>query len=715
MFRRMLLWFALLGMLGTPGCFWDKDDAPASSKGLWKKTEEGYESNAPRWGYIETGDLDAMHRRGAVRLILPKAQEFDYLPRMGLPQNHERELALRFVKERGLIPVELYLDHRSDMLPYLLQGKGDIIVAGLSMTKNRKKSVDFSVPLWAVTEQVVVRANEKYIQTLTDLRGRTIAVRKSSSYWETITELKKDHPYLQLKAVDETLDTLQILGSVASGEYDLTVADDNLVNVFQSYNDSLRVAFNLPQERKIAWAFRKNSEELKFELNTFLGKANPSLGLQEMVRVDWEEIKKRKLLRVLTRNSAATYFIWRGELLGFEYDLIRHFAERHKLRVELVVPPNRSDLIPWLRKGKGDIIAASLTATDERAKRENVVFSRPYNYVSEIVVARIAEEEKGTLPKAETDLAGRTIVVRRSSSYWKTVEKLQHQGIAVKLVEAPETMETEEIIAKVATGEYDLTLSDSHILDIELTWRDDVTAALALGDPVPHGWAVRQDDKELLEAVNRFIRREYKGVFYNLTHKRYFSNKRKILKHTEFRAKNKGELSPYDAIVKGFAEQYGFDWRLIVAQMYQESQFNPQARSFAGALGLMQVMPRTAKFLGHDNLVQPMEGIHAGIAYLYYLKRYFPDDLPVEERTWFLLAAYNAGQGHVFDARRLAHALGLDANRWFGHVENAMLLLSNPRYARHARYGYCRGSEPVRYVSEIRRRFEGYKKVAPPQ
>ncbi len=714
MLRHFVLCFVLLGFIGGLACFSDEKDNTNSSSNREKTTGDENASKTPPWGAIQKGDFDAMQKRGTIRLILPKKLEFSYLPRMGLPQSHERKLALRFIKEQGLTPVELFVDSRADMIPYLNQGKGDIIVAGLSITENRKKSIDFSVPLWAVNEQVVVRVDETYIQSLSDLRGRSIAVRKSSSYWETITELKKEHPYLNLVPVDETMDTLQIMGAVASGEYDLTIADDNLVSVFQSYNDSLRVAFDLPKEQTVAWAFRKNSPELKFELDTFLSKANPSVGMQEMEQVDWAEIKKRKLLRVLTRNSAATYFIWRGELLGFEYDLIRHFAERHNLRVELVVPPHRSDLIPWLRKGKGDIIAASLTASDERAKREKIVFSRPYNFASEIVVARKSEEEAGTLPKTKEDLAGRTIVVRPSSSYWKTLETLQNNGIALKLVEAPEEMETEEIIAKVAEGTYDLTVSDSHILDVELTWRDDVTAAFALGDPVPHGWAVRKNSKDLLDKVNRYIRKEYKGVFYNLTRKRYFSNKEKILKHKEFRAKTKGQLSPYDDIVKGFAEQYGFDWRLIVAQMYQESQFNPQARSFAGALGLMQVMPRTAKFLGYDNLTRPLEGIQAGVAYLHYLKQYFPDDLPVEDRTWFLLASYNVGQGHVFDARRLAKALKLNPNRWFGNVEKAMLLLSNPRYARHARYGYCRGSEPVRYVSEIRRRFEGYKKAAQP-
>ena len=167
-------------------------------------------------------------------------------------------------------------------------------------------------------------------------------------------------------------------------------------------------------------------------------------------------------------------------------------------------------------------------------------------------------------------------------------------------------------------------------------------------------------------------------------------------------------ISPYDDLAKQYALEYGFDWRLLVSQMYQESKFNPDAVSFAGAQGLMQVMPRTARQFGFDNPHDPEQGVAAGSAYLEWLEERFPQRLGMAEKIYFGLAAYNAGHGHVEDARRLAQRLGKNPDLWFGHVEEAMLLLSQPRYARQARFGYVRGSEPVKYVREIRNRYLGY-------
>ncbi len=179
-------------------------------------------------------------------------------------------------------------------------------------------------------------------------------------------------------------------------------------------------------------------------------------------------------------------------------------------------------------------------------------------------------------------------------------------------------------------------------------------------------------------------------------------------RHVELRAERAGVHSPYDEQARKYASRYGFDWRLIVAQMYQESRFDPEARSFAGALGLMQVLPRTARQFGFSNLTNPEDGVHAGVRYLAWVRDRFDPRLPVDERNWLALAAYNAGWGHVADARRLARARGWDPDRWFGHLERAMLLLSRPEIARGTRFGYCRCSEPVRYVREIRNRYHAY-------
>jgi membrane-bound lytic murein transglycosylase F len=142
--------------------------------------------------------------------------------------------------------------------------------------------------------------------------------------------------------------------------------------------------------------------------------------------------------------------------------------------------------------------------------------------------------------------------------------------------------------------------------------------------------------------------------------------------------------------------------------MFQESRFDPKAKSFAGARGLLQVMPKTAKFMGFEQLDQPEQNIHAGVKYLDWVRNRFESSLPFDERMWFTLAAYNAGHGHVQDARRLARQKGWDGDRWFDNTENAMLLLSKKQYAGKARHGYVRGIEPVSYVRNIRQRYRAY-------
>ena len=202
-----------------------------------------------------------------------------------------------------------------------------------------------------------------------------------------------------------------------------------------------------------------------------------------------------------------------------------------------------------------------------------------------------------------------------------------------------------------------------------------------------------------------------------MTRRKYFEKPKTIAKRLKQRVDgpSEGKLSPYDRYVKEFAEQYNFDWRLVTAQMYQESRFNPKAKSWAGARGLMQVMPRTARELGVKNLKDPERGIEAGVRYLDWLRERFEPELPVKDRMWFTLAAYNAGAGHVHDARRLARKMGWSSTRWFGNVERAMLLLSKRKYAKHAQFGYVRGREPVKYVRNIYDRFQAYVKLTDAQ
>lgn len=668
-------------------------------------TEEAVEEKPA--GYFETGDLPSIKRRGKLRLLIPRRLEGESLVRKGHPSDAPRQLAEAFAREMGLEPVTVYVDTRDEFIPRLLEGRGDTIVANLTVTPERKKHIAFTSPVALVNEQVVTRAGDTGLSKPADLAGRRIAIRRSSSFWQTVEQVRRKHNGIEMEAVPENVDTETILYRVATGEYDVTVADSNLVEEVLAYRPELRVAFDVARHRLIAWGVRPDANKLRVALDGFLSKARVAEAQPAMYHDDLPGIKKRKVLRVLTRNHPATYFLWRGELMGFEYELVREFAKQQGLRLEIIVPPTWADLITWLEQGRGDVIAASMTITEERKSR-GLWFSQPYNYVREMVVTR-----KNDMIKSINDLAGRTFVVSPNTSYWQTLSRLRDSGIALTLEAAPEGTSTNQIIAKVATGEYDVTVADSHLLDLELTWRDDIKGAFALGERVPHGWAVYSGKAKLLDSINAFIKKTYRSTFYNLTYKKYFRNPRTIRRHVQLRATKSGKLSPYDTDVRKYAERYGFDWRLITAQMFQESRFNPKARSWAGARGLLQVMPRTARELGLTDLNEPATSIHAGVKYMAWLRDRFQQEVLPIERTWFSLAAYNAGYGHVGDARRLAEQLNLDPNRWFDHVEQAMLLLSKPNYYRHARFGYVRGGQPVHYVREIKKHYDAYTRAVP--
>ncbi len=658
--------------------------------------------------YIDKGGIKAIKSRGKLRILMVKLND-SWLPREGSPLDMEQELASSFAHSIGLEPVLIYTERFDQLIPYLIEGKGDLIAANLTITQNRKQKIAFTVPVGQSREQLVSHSEDKSIKKKSDLKNRIISVQKHTSYEETLSILQKKYPGIKTEIIDGNLDADEILDKVANKQIDLTILDSNILKQISKYRSDFKIALNLTNERSLAWGVRKDNKQLIKTLNKYLNQQQLAKRHESIFFDDFDVIKKRKTLRVLTRNNAASYFLWRGELLGFEYELIKEFAKKHNLRLEVIVAPSHKDLIPMLTEGKGDIISAFMTATKEREK-QGIKFSRYNHLASEIIVTRAND---ASLNKPE-DLTGRSVYVRKSSAYWRTLEKLKSQGIEFNLKEAPETMETEEIIAKVASGEYDLTLSDSHILNIELTWREDIKAAFPLGKPRKNAWAVRKKDTKLLAAINAFIKKEYKGLFYNITYKKYFKNSHKIKKHKQERIdlNPDGTISPYDNLVKKYAEQYGFDWHLIVSQMYQESQFNPKAKSWVGAKGLMQVMPRTAKELKLTNLENPEIGIHAGIKYLQWVRERFEQELDVQDRMWFSLAAYNAGTGHIKDARRLARQKGWNSNRWFNNVEKALLLLSKRKYAKKARHGYVRGLEPVNYVRQIKDRYNAYVRLA---
>ena len=420
------------------------------------------------------------------------------------------------------------------------------------------------------------------------------------------------------------------------------------------------------------------------------------------------QIKKSGVLRIITRNNSFNYFIYKGKEMGFEYALAKRFAKKLGVRLEVVIAPGWSEIFPWLLQGRGDLVASSLTVTADRARK--VKFTTPYNKVEEVAVTR--RDTKAI--KNVRDLIGKKIYVRKASSYYRSLKSLERKlNAKLDIQFVPDSMETERILALVIKGKYEATISDNNIAWAETTYGNTLILGTSISEPQGIAWALHPENTTLLAAANKFLYKIDKTVFYRVLYKRYFHSKKRLMERKSIKEEvHAGRLSPYDKIIYMIARKNGMDWRMVAAQIRQESGFDPRAKSWAGARGLMQLMPRTAKHLGVVDIENPEENIRAGVKHLKNQMRYFKH-VPEERRIAFALAAYNVGIGHLRDAQHLAMDTGYNPLAWLGHTDKALLRLSQKKYFKRVKFGYCRGEEPVNYVRDIYIRYRNYKNVLP--
>lgn len=430
--------------------------------------------------------------------------------------------------------------------------------------------------------------------------------------------------------------------------------------------------------------------------------------LRARYHADLDSIKKRKVLRVITGNNSTGYFLYRGAEAGFHYELAKWFADTLGVRLEVVVPSAARDMIPWLLQGRGDLIVADLPMDAPRTNR--VLFTRPFLHTTLVVVTR-----KNRMPGILQlqDLSSATLTVQPSSTAMKYLRDLsQDIGFAVHIKGAAETLQAEELLDQVSKGEIDATVVEKRMAQVEMLHLKNLHIAWEFDDrKVVTGFATLPENRKLWRAADEFLRKNYRGTVFNILYARYYKSRKQTQKvrNTDLRADRHGALTPWDALFQKEAQAVGLDWRLLAAQAVQESRLDAQAVSPYGARGLMQLMPGTARDLGVRNLDTPSQSIAGGAKYLSQLmNRFTSPKIALKDRVRFSLASYNVGPGHLDDARTLARRLGLNHNRWFENVEKSMLLLSKPKFFQNAKYGYCRGEEPVRYVSQIQSRYDNY-------
>ena len=429
---------------------------------------------------------------------------------------------------------------------------------------------------------------------------------------------------------------------------------------------------------------------------------------------DWPLIKEKGVLTAVTLNTSTSYFIYKMQQMGYEYELIEDFAESHGLELNMITAENVNRLEEILQNGEADIVAYPVQMDNTMKQKFLFCGIEQQNHL--VIVQRA---EKGdTVLKDVTRLIGKEVWVKAQSRHHERLENLNMElggGILIQNI-ARDTITTEDLIEMVANGEIRYTVADNDLARLNRTYYRNIDTGLSISFPQRASWVVRKDCPELAKIVNEWAATVSKGLTLSATAKRYFEQS----KDEDFSSGGvfikKGDISPYDSIFKKYAPEVGWDWRLLASISYQESKFYNHLESWAGAKGLMGIIPRTARSLGFtpDSLVNPETAISAGVKCLITFEKYF-SDMEAEEKIKFTLAAYNAGYGHVTDARNLASKYGKDPNRWDDHVAEYIRLKSEPEYYNDpvCKHGYLRGTETFRYVKEVLSRYKSYQSQSP--
>ncbi len=628
-----------------------------------------------------TADWPEIRERGVIRFARLAFEDFETLPSQGLSKERYENLAERFARRHRVEPEWVVAPSVEALLAAVEEGRADVAAATLTVTEARRERIAFTVPL-TVSREWVIGRNEEGV----------FGVAAGTAYQRSLDAHFPEAPRLEMPA-ETTPD--EIGERIEAGEIDATIMDEAAARVIVRTWPEIEKLAELPESKRIAWAARRDNPLLLGALDDFLIEHHTVADEPSGGR-DWEAIRASGQLRMLTLSSPVTWYLWRGEQLGFEYELMRLFADANDLDLSVRVARDHGELMEELIAGSGDVVAAGWAETPARRER-GLLFTSSYMEVQETFVTR--DKPIATVG----DLAGRAVTVPPSTSYVNTLAGLEGDFEVVEL-----DLPSDRILERVAEGEIGITLVDSHRAQLAATFDPRLLLGLALEPSRRLVWAVAPGRVELRRRLDDFLRAGHRGYDFNVLINKYFVNSRRQARLERERVTD-DQLSPWDGIVERVAAREGFDWRLIVSQMYQESGFDPEEVSFAGARGLMQVMPATSRELGvdPDRLFEPEVGIDAGVRYLAWNRERFPN-LPPGEQLWFALASYNAGYGHVADGRRLARRLGLDPSLWFGNVEEAMLRLAEPEYAREAVYGYVRGSEVTGYVDGIRTRYRAY-------
>lgn len=428
------------------------------------------------------------------------------------------------------------------------------------------------------------------------------------------------------------------------------------------------------------------------------------------IPIDLPQLKAEGEITAVTLYSSTSYFQYKMQPMGYEYDLIKNFANSQGLKLNIKVAENATRLVEMLEAGEADVVAYPIPVSSKL--KQEVIYCGREELTSQVLVQRANKGD--TILTDVTQLIGKDVYVKPKTKYAERLHNLDVElggGIQIRDI-GKDTITSEDLIEMVSQGKIPYTISDDNIARLNKTYFWNINTNLKVSFMQRSSWVVRKSSPELAAAIDAWASDNTGKYTYKAAIKRYFELGKQPFEADIPEVKN-GHISPYDPLFRKHAKNIGWDWQLLASISYQESHFNPSVVSWAGAEGLMGIMPNTAKALGvtpHE-LKEPDTGIRTGVDCLRRFRQGFSEITDPLEKTKFTLAAYNAGIGHVYDAQRLARKYGKDPTKWDDNVAEYIRLKSDPSYYNDSvcKHGYLRGSETYNYVREVLQRYNYYK------
>lgn len=430
---------------------------------------------------------------------------------------------------------------------------------------------------------------------------------------------------------------------------------------------------------------------------------------QEIEMCDLPQLKAKGTLTAVTLYSSTSYFQYKMRPMGYEYEMIQDFARSQGLELQIKVAENTTRLVELLETGEADVAAYPIQITN--TMKERLRFCGREEQDCQVLIQRANKGD--TLLTDVTQLLGKAVYVKPNTQYAERLRNLDSElggGIQIREVDA-DTIGIEDLIQQVSEGTIPYTVADENIARLNKTYFWNLNIALKISFLQRSSWAVRKSSPLLAEAIDNWASNQTGARAHEALTKRYFELSKQP-DAGEIPEVGEGQISPYDDLFRKHARNIGWDWQLLASIGYQESHFNPNSVSWAGAEGLMGIMPSTARALGvtpHE-LKNPDTGIRTGVDCLRRFRQGFGKVTDPIEKIKFTLAAYNAGIGHVYDAQRLAEKYGKNPYLWDDNVAEYIRLKNDPAYYNDpvCKHGYLRGSETFNYVREVMERYQLY-------